>query len=239
MKSWYLLHGFLRRGLVVVGTLLLSSPSFAQTQVGRSGWVPTVGSFTFGDMWFFNCPANGTVTVGINSYDDTGDGNSNLDPVIEVRDKDGNLLVDQFGDPFAGLADDTFECFFPSICGTGCPAIFDVPCGKGNPHSIAVYSLASSVSEGCVGGGGYFLFLSAQDKKGKDVPEKKLGLGGGANSKLPKWVEDQDGIDKAGPALDDELIPAFYSANPTSAVAVPVGTVQTKEQFRMMKDGNK
>jgi len=238
MKSNDVLQGSWRRGLVVVGILLLSVPSFAQTTVGRSGWVPTVGSWTFGDMWFFNCPANGRVTVWINSYDDTGSGNSNLDPVLEVRDKDGNLLVDELGDTEAGFADDTYDCSFPSKCGPWCPAVLDIPCGKGNPHSIAVYSHPGSVAEGCDGGGGYFLGVIAQDKKGKDVPEKKLGLGGGANSKLPKWVDDQNGIDKAGPALDDELIPAFYSANPTSAVAAPHGTVQTKEQFRM-KDGNK
>jgi hypothetical protein len=170
------------------------------------------------------------VTVWANTWNDNGNNTSNLDLVLEVRDKKGVLLVDQFGGPLAGLGDDDFDCVVTPVCGLRCPYVFEIPCGKRNPHSIAVYSFPSP--SGCVGGGSYELVVSAQDKKGRDVSATKLKVGGSANRKIPNWGGER--IDKMGPVLNDELIPAFYSTNPVS-VGSPVsfGQVNTQETFRL------
>jgi hypothetical protein len=216
-------------GLGLMVMVLSSAPAGAQVDVFRANWVPGAQSFVFGDVWTFNCPVNGTVSVSVDTWDDSGATSSNIDPVLEVRDKDGQLLVSASGSPTGGLSDDAHPCTIPPACGIlnptfrfWCPEIVDIPCGKGNPHTILVYGNPNATSSGCAGGGAYALFVSAKDKKGKDVAENKLALGGGAKRKLPKWAEDQEGIDKSGPALDDVLIPAYYNANPAVAGAAPL-----------------
>ena len=237
MKTIRPLFNVLRLGLVVVAGLLVPVIAHAQNEVHRWNWVPSGNSFlALGDLWTFNCPAKGTVTVWANTWDDTGTGSSNLDLAIEVRDKTGALLVDQFGSPFGGLGDEQFPCAVTSACGYWCPQVSEIPCGKGNPHTIAVYSYPSAESNAltgvaCVGGGSYELVVSAQDKKGKDVSAKNIKLGGSANRKVPTWGGEM--IDKMGPALNDEFIPAFYGGNPASAAAVASGEVHTEETFRL------
>ena len=221
---------FLILGLGLAAAVLLSSATVqAQTEVHRWNWIPSGRTFlALGDMWLFSCPAKGTVTVWANTWDDNGNASSNLDLVIEVRDKKGNLLLDQFGDPTGGLGDDEFDCAVTPTCGWKCPFVFEIPCGKGNPHSIAVYSSPGF----CVGGGSYEMVVSAKDKKGRDVPAKKIKLGGSSNRKVPGWGGEM--IDKMGPVLNDEFIPAFYSANPaTVSVTAPFGEVHTEETFRL------
>jgi hypothetical protein len=211
---------------LVVAVLQSAPTATAQVSTFRANWVPGAESFAFGDVWTFNCPANGTVSVSVDTWDDRGDSSSNIDPVLEVRDKNGNLLVDASGSPTGGLSDDAHPCTIPPVCGIlnptfrfWCPEIVDIPCGKGNPHTVMVYGNPNATSFGCSGGGAYALLVSAKDKKGKSVAESKLALGGGPTRKLPTWADAQDGIDKAGPALDDVLIPAFYAGNPAVAGA--------------------
>lgn len=160
-----------------------------------------------GDMWAFNCPRNGTFSIDLDVMDDNGRpgpfvwGTSNIVPVVEVRDRRGNLLVVGF---------DNVACNIDPACGSlvGCPRIIDFACGDGNPHAITIYSDPTFT---CRGGGGYQLGVSARKANGRDVPLNALRLGGGPNRIVPAWVA---GVPKRGPALDDEgvdsgLFPTF------------------------------
>lgn len=214
-------QSFFRRGLGVVAVLLLATvPAFAQIEVVRTGWIPS-GDYelgAIGDMWSFTCPPKGSVSIFVDTHPDNGaanfpDSTSNIDPVIEVVDGKGALLLTGELDPDRFVtADEEEPCTFTPVCGWSCPKVVDLPCGHGNPHTLAIYSFPSfddntnATGVLCAGGGGYELILSAKNKKGKDLKEAALKLGGGAVRKIPRWA---GGISKNEPVLNDEGVPSF------------------------------
>ena len=160
-------------------------------------------------MYTFHCPSKGTVSILVDTTDDTGANQSNLDLVLEVTDGKGNLLLQPFGNPNL-TGDDEAACTFIPGCGFACPQVIDLACGKGNPHTLAIFSFPTA--PGCIGGGGYILTISALNKKGKVVKDKAIKLGGGPPRKTPKWA---DGVVKNQPALNDEGVPShFFTGGP-------------------------
>ncbi len=181
---------------------LLSATLFAQTPdqaAFRSNWIPS-GDYSdgaIGDLWTFNCPPKGRVSIWVDTMDDTGKGKSTVDPVIEVVSRLGHLVA---------LADNNAACTNVPVCANSpspCARVFHALCGSGNPHSIVVYS---APSRNCTGGGGYKLWVATTSRLGKVTPSSAIGLGGGTVRVTPRWARD---IPAIPPALDDEGVPSF------------------------------
>ena len=186
---------------VTVG-FLLSAELFAQTPddaAFRSNWIPSGGysDGAIGDLWTFKCPPNGRVSIWVDTIDDTGNGQSNVDPAIEVVDRLGHLVA---------LANNNASCTNTPVCANSpspCARVLRALCGTGNPHSIVVYSTPLTI---CTGGGGYKLWVATKTRLGKLTPSSAIGLGGGAIRITPTWARD---IPRIPPALDNEGVPSF------------------------------
>ncbi len=190
--------------MLAAGTIgfLLSTLLGAQTHSDaafRSNWIPSGGysDGAIGDLWTFTCPPRGSVSIWIDTLDDTGSGESNLDPAIEVVDRLGHLVA---------LANNNASCTNTPVCANSrspCARLFRAACGTGNPHSIVVYSIPSAT---CTGGGGYKLWVATMARSGKVSPSSAVQLGGGTARLAPRWAPD---ITKILPALDNEGVPSF------------------------------
>lgn len=204
---------FMGVALIMMATVLLQAlPAVAQA-VDRTGWIPS-GHYdegVIGDMWTFTCPPGGRVTVFVNTKNDTGTGQSNIDPSLEVVDADGNLL---------GTGNENVVCNFEPVCaplGGPCP-LADIVCGSGNPHTITIYSSPSDV---CVGGGGYELSVLGVNRRNRVVRGETLNLGGGPVRTIPNWA---GGVGRRGPALDDEGVPSILFPGPATFTPTGVST---------------
>jgi hypothetical protein len=195
----------LKDGIVFAGVtavFLLSAALFAQTPDNatfRSNWIPSGGysDGAIGDMWTFTCPPKGSVSIWVDTVDDTGNGKSNIDPAIEVVDKLGHLVA---------LANNNASCTNTPLCASSpspCARVLRAACGSGNPHSIVLYSTPSTI---CAGGGGYKLWVATATKVGKVSASSAIRLGGGTVRITPTWAAD---IAKIPPALDNEGVPSF------------------------------
>jgi hypothetical protein len=190
-----------RKAAIVVATVVCSAVWQASAEpINRSNWVPNVGdTFPFGrplgDLWTFNCPAGGTVSVSVDTKDDTDTGKSNIDPFLIVGDAKEAL----------GLSDDNFECAIPPVCGFACPSRTATPCGSGQ-HWIIVRDWGAS---SCTGGGGYNLVVEVFGGDGRSLSERSVNLGGGPTRKVPNGASTL-GIAPTGPALDDEEVPGYF-----------------------------
>lgn len=186
----------------VTAVFLLSAAVFAQTPDNatfRSNWIPSGGysDGAIGDLWTFTCPPKGSVSIWVDTVDDTGNGTSRIDPAIEVVDKLGHLVV---------LANNNASCTHTPVCASSpspCARVLRAACGKGNPHSIVVYSTPSTV---CAGGGGYKLWVATATRLGKVSPSSAIKVGGGTLRVTPTWAAD---IVKISPAFDNEGVPSF------------------------------
>lgn len=159
--------------------------------ITRHNWVPNNGfvanDVPLGDLWTFRCPRGGTVSVSVDTKDDTDNHESRIDPFLRVIDGAGNGLA---------TADDNVDCRFPPVCGFACPSVTAVPCGSGGRHRIIVRDLGVDESGvgGCVGGGGYSLIVEVFGADGSQLSERRVDLGGGPRREVAP----------PGPALDDE-----------------------------------
>jgi hypothetical protein len=194
--------------LVLVPVVTLGATAASGDPIQRSNWVPNVGERNFpeqplGDMWTFRCPPGGTVSVSVDTKEETDDfpGESTLDPVLEIVDGQGNAIA--FGD-------DDFDCTFPPVCGFSCPRVVDVPCGEGILHSIIVRDFGAA-GVGCTGGGGYEMTVEIF-LRGNQLPEILVGLGGGPRRHVPRWAL-EDGKAPVGPVLNDENVPNMEDAS--------------------------
>lgn len=192
----------------------------------RSGWVPNVGSLQagelpLGDLYTFQCPEGGTVSVAIDTKDDLDVGESHLDPVLEIYDAGGNLVA---------IGDDEEECTYPPVCGFGCPSAQDVECGAGGLFSLVVrdFGTANKSAEHCREGGGYELALKTLSTPGL------ADLGGGAPRELPAWLT-QQGFPTQAPGLDDEnvptSVPGFFEGL-TQVLEGSQGLIQKIEEYQ-------
>ena len=92
-------------------------------EVTLSNWVPNngfdevFGKRHLGDMWVLKCEDGHTVTATVDTRDDLDNAESSLDPVLGVKDEDGNLIA---------IADDNVVCTFPPVCGFACPSVIFV-----------------------------------------------------------------------------------------------------------------
>lgn len=190
--------------LVPVVTLGIATTASGEP-IQRSNWVPNVGDRNFeeqplGDMWTFVCPSGGTVTVAVDTKDETDTAESTLDPLLEVVDGQGNAIA--FGD-------DDFDCTYPPVCGFSCPQV-EVPCGQGLRHSIIVRDFGAA-GTGCTGGGGYELTVEVFSD-GIQLAESIVNLGGGPSRRVPHWAL-EEGKAPIGPALNDENVPNMADAS--------------------------
>jgi hypothetical protein len=167
---------------------------------GPPGAAPVDGNHgeeqPLGDMWTFFCPPGGHVVASVDTKDDTDQGTSTLDPILELLD--GNGLELAFGD-------DENACTYAPVCGFRCPAI-EAACGDGGPgglHSLIVRDFGPS---GCNGGGGYELTVDVFDEFGSELSPDQVALGGGPARGVPDWAV-AEGKAPVGPALDDENVP--------------------------------
>lgn len=204
------LGGDVTDGIVLAGVTavsLLSAPLFAQTPADaafRSNWIPSGGysEGAIGDLWTFNCPPKGSVSIWVDTVDDTGNEQSNVDPSIEVVDRLGHLVA---------LANNNASCTNTPVCASSpspCARVLRAVCGTGNPHSIVVYSTPSTI---CTGGGGYKLWVATKTRLGKLTPSSAIRLGGGTMRVTPIWARD---IPRIPPALDNEGVPSFAFPGP-------------------------
>jgi len=195
----------LKGGIVLAGVIagfLLSAALLAQTPDNaafRSNWIPSGGysDGAIGDLWTFNCPPTGSVSIWVDTIDDTGTGQSNVDPAIEVVDRLGHLVA---------LANNNASCTNTPACASSpspCARVLGAACGTGNPHSLVVYSTPSTI---CAGGGGYKLWVATATRLGRVSPSSAIGLGGGTQPIAPTWAAD---IAKIPPAFDNEGVPSF------------------------------
>jgi hypothetical protein len=198
-KSWTVL------ALAMIVLMVAGAPRTSAEPISRSNWVPNVGQLNvdgeqpLGDLWTFKCPKGGTINVSVDTKDDTDNAESYIDPVLLLVDGQGNLLA---------FADDDVDCTYPPVCGFFCPSIAAVACGKGENHSLIVRDFGAAIGpdEACQGGGGYNLVLEVFRADGRQVPERRVELGGGQKRKVPEWAPDF-GTAPTGPVLDDEDVP--------------------------------
>jgi hypothetical protein len=194
---------------------LVMTGAAAADEVNRSNWVPNVGNLNLeageqplGDLWTFRCPAGATVSLSVDTKDDTDVGQSLIDPVLLVVDPSGNLVA---------LADDEVNCTYLPVCPFNCPSAQGIPCGKGGTYSVVVRDYGAS---DCVGGGGYELTLTVDGGAGGREPKPGVSLGGGPGRHVPPWAV---ALGKApvGPALDDEDVPHGFEFFESNSLAGP------------------
>ena len=210
---------------MLTGAVMLSTAAGFATvasaeEVERSNWMPNVGSLDFetgeqplGDMWTFNCPRAGTVSISVDTKDDTDTQQADTDPIMFLVDGQGTLLAS---------ADDDVDCTYPPVCGFQCPAVTDVACGQGGAHSVIMrdFGTADATGTPCQEGGGYNLTVEVF-VRGVQLPEQALNLNGGPRRAVPRWARNA-GKAPVGPALDDEDVPfqelfGFAGADTTDA----------------------
>ncbi len=194
------------RVLTIVGlTLSLSSLGVWASETYRNSFLPNVGDIDIdeeaplGDMWTFNCPAGGHVSIEVDTQDDSDQGRARIDPLMFLVDGQGNLVAS---------ADDNMDCTYEPICGFACPELDHISCGTGLRHSIIVrdFGTATTNNRRCRFGGGYTLEIEVHDSQGNRLVGDDLGLGGGPLRSVPDWALDTF-IAPVGPALDDEGVP--------------------------------
>jgi hypothetical protein len=202
--------------LAVVITTLCVAPGALAEPISRSNWVPNFGQLAvegeqpLGDLWTFECPQGGKVSVSVDTKDDTDTAQSDIDPVLLLVDGTGTLLA--FGD------DDT-ACTYAPVCGFACPSVTAVACGSDGKHSIIVRDFGAAVATGtaCQEGGGYELVVEVFKADGSQLSERMVRLGGGPKREVPKYALDL-GKAPVGPALDDEDVPQgleFFASGST------------------------
>ncbi|MDF2765694.1 MAG: hypothetical protein K0S81_2688 [Rhodospirillales bacterium] len=211
------------RLLVLAATVLMGAPApAAADKLHRSNSVPNVGELTsgeqpLGDLWTFRCPRGGSVTVAVDTKDDTDDGGSAIDPVLVVFDGQGNVIA--FGD-------DEDECSYRPLCGFRCPSV-RADCGLRGRHSIVVrdFGVADRPEPACQEGGGYELSVEVLDAARQPLSEQKVKLGGGPRkiASLPAWLRDARSA-PARPALDDEAVPKAFESDKMTCVIVGPGS---------------
>jgi hypothetical protein len=185
--------------LAIIAPMVAAAPQASAEPINRSNWVPNLGATVpdqdpLGDLWTFNCPAGGTVSVSVDTKDDTDTGKSNIDPFLIMGDAKGAF----------GFSDDNFECAIPPVCGFACPSQTATPCGSGQ-HWIIVRDWGAN---SCTGGGGYDLVVEVFAGDGRSLSERSVNLGGGPTRKVPNDAL-ASGSAPTGPALDDEKVPAY------------------------------
>jgi hypothetical protein len=133
-------------GAVMLSTAAGFAAVASAEEVVRSNWMPNVGPLDFqggeqplGDMWTFNCPRAGTVSISVDTKDDTDRSSADTDPIIFVVDGQGTLLAS---------ADDTFDCTYAPVCGFQCPAVTDVACRRDGAHSVIVRDVGAAENTG-------------------------------------------------------------------------------------------
>jgi hypothetical protein len=185
-------------------------PDASAEGIIRSNWIPNVGQLNtpgeqpLGDLWTFRCPRGGTVTIVVDTKDDTDtpdlDSRSDIEPVFMVVDGAGNLLVFAHGET---------GCAYPPVCDANCPLVNELACGSDGKHSIIVRDFGvTTAATPCQEGGGYNLHVEVFGPDGRSLPSRIVDLGGGPRRQVPGWALD---LEKApvGPALDDEDVPLF------------------------------
>ena len=189
---------------VVPIVFLVAATNAPAQEVHRSNWVPNVGALlNEGEQpWTFICPDGGSVSILVDTKDDSDTAGSDIDPLLFVLDGEGNIIA---------LADDNFRCTYMPVCGYACPQVVDVACGEGGRHSAIVRDFGFAALRGvdCDQGGGYDLFVKVVSGTGDPLNERAVQLGGGPSRQVPKWALD-DGKAPEGPALDDEDVPVGF-----------------------------
>jgi hypothetical protein len=187
--------------LAVVIAALCVAPGALAEPISRSNWVPNVGQLAvegeqpLGDLWTFECPKGGSVSVSVDTKDDTDTAQSDIDPVLLLVDGKGTLLA---------VADDEAACTYTPVCGFACPSVTAVACGSDEKHSIIVRDFGAA--DICQEGGGYELVVEVFKADGSQLSERMVRLGGGPKREVPKYALDL-GKAPVGPALDDEDVP--------------------------------
>jgi hypothetical protein len=77
----------LRVGVLVAGLVLGGNAAGHAAELERVDWIPGGGTIV-GDVWTFNCPAGGSVTISVDTFAERsfedGSAASGLDPVIDL-----------------------------------------------------------------------------------------------------------------------------------------------------------
>jgi hypothetical protein len=226
-------RGFAIYACACVGASMFSSAAGAD-EIKRLNWLPNYGfegeagedqgseflQRPLGDMWTFKCPKGGRFSVRVDTYDDRDEGSlsgigSNIDPFLFVVDGGGNLVVS---------ANNDFRCEHTPTCQPEgapsglCPEVVDMECGVGNQHGLVIHDVGTTFGifpdPPCIGGGGYQVFLTVFDARGRELSEKSVKFGGGPSRKLPRWVRDFSHVGATGPLLDDEAVPDLLFDSP-------------------------
>lgn len=99
-----------------------------------------------GDEWTFYGVRGDHLKLTVNTRDDFGNGTSGLDPVIVLKDSEGDVVE---------AADDTFDCDPNAVpvCGYSCPQL-DIVLPRTGKYTIVVrdYDSATATDEQCTGG---------------------------------------------------------------------------------------
>jgi len=104
---------------------------------------------TQGDEWQITVFPGQIITLTGDTRNDDGLGNSGLDVVLILKDRNENVLAS---------ADDNVACSRPQVCGYACPeVVFDVPYNwswLGTPLTVVVrdYNGATTTGAQCAGG---------------------------------------------------------------------------------------
>jgi hypothetical protein len=193
-----------RASLAILAPMVAAATQASAEPISRSNWIPNVGQLNvegeqpLGDMWTFRCPRGGTVSVSVDTKDDTDTAEADIDPVLLLVDGAGNLLA---------FADDDVACSYPPVCGFSCPSVSAIACGGDGRHSVIVRDFGAAVGNAaCQEGGGYALTVEVFASGGNQLPERAVDLGGGPRRQVPRWAVDL-GKAPVGPALDDEDVP--------------------------------
>jgi hypothetical protein len=208
--------------LAILAAVAAAAPDASAEPISRSNWIPNVGQLNvegeqpLGDLWTFRCPRGGTVSVSVDTKDDTDTAQADVDPVLLLVDGDGNLLA---------FADDEVGCTYPPVCGYSCPSVTALACGSDGKHSVIVrdFGAADATGTACQEGGGYALTVEVVSHDGRQLPERAIDLGGGPRRQVPKWALDL-GKAPVGPALDDEDVPhglEFFDSDQNRSTATP------------------
>lgn len=130
--------------------LQIASPGIAGSLSGIARTVKRKEDLPAGkvDVWSISGNAGDQINVRIKTRDDTGLGQSNIEPVLTYLSADGTT-------PVANTTTVAVPCSTPNTCGTTCPSFT-----RRFPFSGTFFmAVRASASNGC-GGGGYQLVVT-------------------------------------------------------------------------------
>lgn len=164
--------------LALAGVALPQVRTVLQTVPNSDPYHPS--GLVQGDEWVFDGVAGDTVAIGVDTRDDTGDGTSNLDPVVALVRPDGSV---------AATGDDEVACSRPPRCGYACPLLQAITLDQTGRWTIAVLDFGSS---GCRGGA-YNLMVTGTTEKLLRTLRLRLNDGALGQSGIRRQLDQQKG----------------------------------------------